>query len=296
MEEEEAKVINSFITTHINRSLSTDLDNRVVCRPFDGHYSSINDYVLWNPSIHRTLGLPEPNIARGIPYYEVENSHGFGYDPSSNDFKLVRLVYLKRHYNEAQPLVEIYTLNSGCWRTIASPPQSYIVKNNRLSTFVNEASHWLAHTPPNAAAGTTFRNVILAFDMGKEVFHEIEVPSCFVGDSHLNMAVGVRDGLLCLVPRNSHPCGKLHFSVWIMKDYGIGESWSKLFDIDISQGLLTVVAFRKNGEVLITVEDGELHSYKPNTQQVTHLGFHGSSSGSTDIYYGERAFFHGGIV
>ncbi|KAG6722720.1 hypothetical protein I3842_03G173900 [Carya illinoinensis] len=192
-----------------------------------------------------------------------------GYDPSSNDFNLVRLVYLKRHYNEAQPLVEIYTLNSGCWRTIASPPQSYIVKNNRLSTFVNEASHWLAHTPPNAAAGTTFRNVILAFDMGKEVFHEIEVPSCFVGESHSNMAVGVPDGLLCLVPRNSHPCGKLHFSVWIMKDYGIGESWSKLFDIDISQGLLTVVAFRKNGEVLITVEDGELHSYKPNTQQVT---------------------------
>ncbi|XP_035544337.1 F-box/kelch-repeat protein At3g23880-like [Juglans regia] len=352
---------NSFITTHINRSLSTSRDNSkssslrlfqsiktksisevitrhyehismcsddesfgnnnnfikvkscplfcgcgisnysnivgfckgVVCRAFDRHFYA-NSYVLWNPSIDRALGLPQPNIARGIPYYEVKNSHGFGYDPSSNDFKLVRLVYLERHYIDSQPLVEIYTLNSGCWRAIDSPPQSYIVKKNRLSTFVNGASHWLAHTPLDAAAGTTFRNVILAFDMGKEVFHEIEVPSCFVRESHLNMTVGVRDGLLCLVPHNYKRGEKQYISVWIMNHYGIGESWSKLFDIDISQRLQTVVAFRKNGEVLITDKDGELLSYEPNTQQVTHLGFHRRSSSDSErweTYYGESAFF-----
>ncbi|KAG7988224.1 hypothetical protein I3843_03G176100 [Carya illinoinensis] len=267
----------------------------VVCRAFDHHFHSYY-YVLWNPSIHRALRLPQPNIARGIPDYEVKNSHGFGYDPSSNDFKVIRLVYLVRHYNEAQPLVEIYTLNSGCWRAIDPPPQSYIVKKNCLSTFVNGASHWLAHTPPDAAAGTTFRNVILAFDMGKEVFHEIEVPTCFVRESHLNITVGVRDGLICLVPHNHKQSEKQHFSVWVMKDYGIGESWSKLFDIDISLTLLTVVAFRKNGEVLIyiiTEEDGELLSYEPNTQQVTHLGFHRSSYDwdRWETHYGAGAFF-----
>lgn len=76
-----------------------------------------------------------------------------------------------------------------------------------------------------------------------------------------------------------------------MKHYGIGESWSKLFDIDISQGLQTVVAFRKNGEILITCKNGELLSYDPNTQQVTQLGFHESSSGSWEICYGQGAFF-----
>jgi hypothetical protein len=122
----------------------------------------------------------------------------------------------------------------------------HLVNERCLSVFVNGASHWVAHTPPREL---TFCNVIVAFDMGDEVFHEIEVPNCIVGKLYLNLTDVVRDGLLCLVPFNQRD-EEQSLSIRVMKEYGIGESWTKLFDIHISQGLKRVVAFRKNGEVL----------------------------------------------
>ncbi|XP_059452671.1 F-box/kelch-repeat protein At3g23880-like [Corylus avellana] len=255
--------------------------NGLICFAFD--HPAHSAYRLWNPSIHRALSLPEPNFtvsSHGI----YKHFHGFGHDPSTNDVKLVRLAYHGLHF---KVLVEIYTLNTGCWRPIAAPAPSYIVNERCLSVFVNGASHWVAHTPPHEH---TFRNVIVAFDMGDEVFREIEVPNCFVGKLYLNMTVAVRDGLLCLVPFNEHE-QEQSFSIWIMKEYGIGESWTKLFNIDISQGLKRVVAFRKNGEVVVTDRNGELLSYEPNIQQVTQLGFRKYSYSGNKNGFVERWFF-----
>jgi F-box interacting protein len=245
--------------------------NGLFCFAYNDHYQrNYYSYTLWNPSIHRALSLPEPNFTLSL-HGRSKHSHGFGYDPSTNDIKLVRLVYLegRLHDYKVPPLVEIYTLNTGCWRAIAAPAPSYIVNERCLSVFVNGASHWVAHTPPEEG---TFRNVIVAFDMVDEVFHEIPVPDCFVGKLYLNMTVAVLDGLLCLVPFNER-MEEQSFSIWIMKEYGIGESWTKLFNIHISQGLKRVVAFRKNGEVLVTDRKGELLSYEPHIKRVTQLGF-----------------------
>ncbi|XP_062151893.1 F-box/kelch-repeat protein At3g23880-like [Alnus glutinosa] len=247
--------------------------NGLFCFAFSDHYRRNGyGYTLWNPSIHRALSLPEPNF-NFSSHGRFKHSHGFGLDPSSNDMKLVRLVYLDGHeyYYKVKvpPLVEIYTLNTGCWRAIAAPAPSYIVNERCLSVFVNGASHWVAHTPPEEG---TFRNVIVAFDMVDEVFHEIAVPDRFVGKLYLNMTVAVLDGLLCLVPFNERK-EEQSFSIWIMKEYGIGESWTKLFNIHISQGLKRVVAFRKNGEVLVTDRKGELLSYEPHIKRATQLGF-----------------------
>jgi F-box interacting protein len=245
--------------------------NGLLCFAYTDHYQrNYYCYSLWNPSIHRALSLPEPNFTLSL-HAIFNHSHGFGYDPSTNDIKLIRLVYLRgRDYKvKVPPLVEIYTLNTGSWRAIAAPAPSYIVNERCLSVFVNGASHWVAHTPPEEG---TFRNVIVAFDMVDEVFHEIPVPDCFVGKLYLNMTVAVLDGLLCLVPFNER-MEEQSFSIWIMKEYGIGESWTKLFNIHISQGLKRVVAFRKNGEVLVTDRKGELLSYEPHIKRVTQLGF-----------------------
>lgn len=50
-----------------------------------------------------------------------------------------------------------------------------------------------------------------------------------------------------------------------MKEYGVGESWTKLFNIEHLEGIQRLVAFRENNEVLLPGEDGELISYDPNT-------------------------------
>ncbi|XP_059450215.1 F-box/kelch-repeat protein At3g23880-like [Corylus avellana] len=247
-----------------------------------------NGYSLWNPSINRALRLPEPNFTfSSHSQYMLKHSHGFGYDPSTNDVKLVRLVYREEHRNKIQTLVEIYTLNAGCWRPIDAPAPSYIVNERCLSVFVNGASHWIAHTPRDEG---TFRNVIVAFDMGDEVFREIAVPNCFVGKLYLSMSVTVRDGLLCLVPFNERETEQ-SFSIWIMKEYGVGESWTKLFSIPISVRLKRVVAFRKNGELLITDRNGQLLSYEPNIQLATYLGFGMSWHSASGTCFTESWFY-----
>ncbi|XP_059450216.1 putative F-box protein At3g10240 [Corylus avellana] len=94
-------------------------------------------------------------------------------------------------------------------------------------------------------------------------------------NTHIN---GALDGLLCLDPFDERE-KEQSFSIWIMKGYGAGESWTKLFDIHISEGLRRVVAFRKSCEVLVTDRNGDLLSYVPeNIKLVTQLGFRQFSS------------------
>ncbi|XP_059450990.1 F-box/kelch-repeat protein At3g23880-like [Corylus avellana] len=260
--------------------------NALFCFAYDNPYRRYG-YSLWNPSIHRALSLPDPNFTLWSKSLHIcKHFHGFGYDPSTNDVKLVRLAYHGLPIPKVPPLVEIYTLNTGCWRAITSPAPSYIVRDRCLSVFVNRASHWVALTAPGER---TFRNVIVAFDMGDEVFREIAMPNCFVGKFYLNMTVAVRDGLLCLVPFNQQE-QEQSVSLWIMKEYGIGESWTKLFNIHIS-GLKRVVAFRQNGEVLVTNRNVELLSYEPNIQRVTQIKFCKFSSSEIKTRFVECLFF-----
>jgi len=37
-----------------------------------------------------------------------------------------------------------------------------------------------------------------------------------------------------------------------MKEYGVVESWTKLYVIDLGERLGRVIGFKKNGEVLVT--------------------------------------------
>ncbi|KAI7993376.1 F-box/kelch-repeat protein [Camellia lanceoleosa] len=42
-------------------------------------------YFLWNPSIRKSMAMPKPTVKTSM------HSHGFGFDPRTNDYKLVRI-------------------------------------------------------------------------------------------------------------------------------------------------------------------------------------------------------------
>ena len=74
----------------MNHSLSViGSSNKIFClEDFDG------SYFLWNPSIQKAISVPRPNTEMGIVSIDFIRQHGFGYDPKTDDYKLVRLVYL----------------------------------------------------------------------------------------------------------------------------------------------------------------------------------------------------------
>ena len=59
--------------------------------------------------------------------------------------------------------------------------------------------------------------------------------------------------------------------MWVMKEYGRAESWTKQFDIKFEFGLYHPIGFRKNGEVLVDHE-GHLCSYKRNSDDEKREG------------------------
>ncbi|KAF3953004.1 hypothetical protein CMV_021505 [Castanea mollissima] len=62
-------------------------------------------------------------------------------------------------------------------------------------------------------------------------------------------------------------------SIWVMKEYGVVDSWTKQFTVDCNGGLL--LGLLKNGNILvetITPINSEISSYDPKSRQVKNLG------------------------
>ncbi|XP_062162169.1 F-box/kelch-repeat protein At3g06240-like [Alnus glutinosa] len=81
--------------------------------------SGFDSYVLCNPCIQKAISILHPNI--GPRGFEPE-THGFGYCPRTDDYKVVRIVYVE---GTTHSLVEIYTLRTGAWRSFTAPGPPY---------------------------------------------------------------------------------------------------------------------------------------------------------------------------
>ncbi|KAF5457145.1 hypothetical protein F2P56_021274 [Juglans regia] len=90
--------------------------NGIVCF-YDNHFHG--NIIFWNLAMREFKVL----IARLISYppganYDVEGL-GFGYDPKADDYKLVRMVYIREVHCPLYPLlIEVYNLRTNSWRKI----------------------------------------------------------------------------------------------------------------------------------------------------------------------------------
>uniref|UniRef100_A0A5B6YYZ6 F-box domain-containing protein n=1 Tax=Davidia involucrata TaxID=16924 RepID=A0A5B6YYZ6_DAVIN len=239
--------------------------NGLICLSddYDSHTDTI---VIWNPSIRKSVTLPKPGFTF-VP--QGACLLGFGFDPLSNDYKVVRIVYQPENYNfRVPPNVELYTLSSGTWRSICADALPYVVYNFfPLSAFVNGAVHWVA---------SSLCSLIVAFDMGTEVFRELPLPDGVANTDVLKLSITVLGTSLAVIQYEkiwqSDYCW-----VWVMKEYGVVKSWTKLLTIDMREGIRQVVGFRKNNEVLLSARVRGLVSYDPKMEQIEYLGIHGSN-------------------
>lgn len=160
-------------------------------------------------------------------------------------------------------LVEIYTHRTGAWRsfTASGPPNNFTLDEN---VFFNGAVHWPARTPPDERP---FRNFIMSFDMEDEVFGEMPMPESLQDVEYFEFDMAVVDGLLALSPYGDNE----DIPVWVMKEYGRVESWTKQFDIKFQGGSWYVDCFRKNGDVLLTEGVGHLFYYERNGERTWDL-------------------------
>ncbi|KAF2293490.1 hypothetical protein GH714_002229 [Hevea brasiliensis] len=205
----------------------------VFCLSYGVYGKYTDGAALWNPSVRKIVNIPCPNVKfTSLGFYK--HLLGFGFDSATDDYKLVRIVYLPDSnfkFDKIPPLVEIYSLRSRGWRKVDNNDLKYVIADLSTSAFLNGTCHWVATKPPNGPGAC---DAIVSFSLGEEVFGEMEVPDCLVKKYHF-IDVAVSDGSLLLVAitkLTEEGC----FSVWKMKEYGVPGSWTNLLIFHIWQG------------------------------------------------------------
>ncbi|KAK5810529.1 hypothetical protein PVK06_025841 [Gossypium arboreum] len=207
--------------------------------------------LLWNPSTRKYQVLPSTEIEFSSPPIRYSRSTycGFGYDPVSDDYKLVRIVQLLGANDEYfHSEAKVYSLRSNFWRRIKGFC-FYFISYRQLGFLANNVLHWMVFKTPESSS----RNLV-GFDLRSEEFSLVELPD-FCIDENIYLNVKAMGGHLCLTA-TYWELGDIVADVWIMKEYGVKESWVKLMSStypDLIPGSPSEVplAFSKNGDKVL---------------------------------------------
>ncbi|XP_050218358.1 F-box protein At3g07870-like [Mercurialis annua] len=227
-----------------------------------------NTYVFWNPLIRRFKRLPVPNFTYG----DFDAFIGFGFDSVGSDFKLLRFVMFAalEGPGEPQPRVEVFSLKSGVWKDITQIAPKYEIYTKGSQAFVNGFIHFMGYRGDE--------NVILRFHVGDEVFRRIKLPGSLVYGLGAHVYVsGYKQSSIAVFYKNFF--GPVEWQVWVMKEYGVVESWTKILTIDESMGLPGPMGFRRNGDLMIECYHGDIRSLEPESRKTKRLRICGENTG-----------------
>ncbi|XP_047321614.1 F-box/kelch-repeat protein At3g23880-like [Impatiens glandulifera] len=174
------------------------------------------DVFLWNPSTRKSKRLPHSGVRKRRGQYTI---YGFGYDESSFEYKVVVIYCVVGNQGSYETEVKIYGLKSDSWRSIGDFTKGTPLDDS--GKFVSGSLHWAA----SSEMGLNYSWNIVSFDLAKETYSEISQP--YYGEGVSDSMLGVLNGCLGLLCN----FGGIKADVWVMKEHGKVESWSKLFSI-----------------------------------------------------------------
>ncbi|KAL9239554.1 hypothetical protein vseg_013864 [Gypsophila vaccaria] len=214
------------------------------------------------------------SVKRMTPKVEIdevclEEHCGFGFSAQCSRYKVLRFYSCKRRYTDDGPLfAEIYTL--GCdeeWRTVENPPQNY--RWERHGLFLEGALHWIVLNK------TGTEGTIAAFLFDDEMFSFVSPPSVlssndFSRPPHMSLAKLRSQLCFCVWAYDGH-C-----DIWVMSEYGVQESWRKLFVVSGPDFMpMKPLAYMRNGEILMLTNANQLVSYDVGSNKWTVIQFPG---------------------
>ncbi|XP_023882201.2 F-box/kelch-repeat protein At3g06240-like [Quercus suber] len=222
---------------------------------------------LWNPSIRKLKRLPDFS-----PTQRDWLSTGFAYQSNTNDYKVVMISNMpapepNHHWGELG--ADVYTLSSNSWRRVGmSLTHIFMVFpfNNWNITFVCGALHWLG----DVFKAAPYR-MILSFDVNSDKFKEMALPDVqqlllqgLMADPNSLMVFKGKLAFITLGYLRFNPVNEDEYNdfmsshtphscfIWVMGEYGVHESWSKLFFVQF-ENVVSVRFFgcTSRGELLV---------------------------------------------
>ncbi|XP_058728155.1 F-box/kelch-repeat protein At3g23880-like [Vicia villosa] len=204
---------------------------------------------LWNPSIRKFKKLPSLDE-------EYTTPHGFffGYDNLSDTYKVIVLC-CESILRDFKFQVNVLTLGTTSWRTLQVNDN---LKNSLImdksGKFVSGAINWLTYRHKHSSW------VILSLDLEKEFYRELPQPD-YGGVNVVDFNLDVLRDCLCIL---SH--AHTFSDVWLMKEYGNKDSWTKLFRLPHTRNLgscphVSAIYVSHDDQVLFDIQREELVVY-----------------------------------
>uniref|UniRef100_A0A7N2LHG5 F-box domain-containing protein n=1 Tax=Quercus lobata TaxID=97700 RepID=A0A7N2LHG5_QUELO len=216
-----------------------DYCHGLICLSFYNSYEKKNDIAIWNPLIRKYRKLPSEPIDKpsGSLYY-FYSSFGFGYDPSNNDYKVVRIT---QFYEIVFFEVKVYNLKSQRWKKIEKQWPIEGIRSKQ-SVSLNGAFHWIVVQNDGSKS-------ILAFDLANEKFRLYRKSR-----NEDLLSLEVLGGCLCFMG-----CGPEfpdYYDFWLMKEYGDESSWTRICKIELDAEpwnfeYFKPLLFSKNGKKIL---------------------------------------------
>nr|ABR18787.1 class S F-box protein [Nicotiana alata] len=252
--------------------------NGIVCI---GSYRGI---VLYNPTLREFWELP-PSILPPPPYlssdkklnYWMDMTMGIGFDPNTNDYKVVRILRPAHEYtfedfdNHIRDVskVEVYNLSTNSWRRIKD--LECLVDTLHCShVFFNGAFHWRRYTKSDDY-------FIVSFNFSIESFQMIPSPEGLTDEGRKSLFV-LSESLALICFTENYPREMLvhqSIDIWVMKKYGVRESWIKEFTVGPMLIKIPLSVWKNDTELMIESNNGKLMSCNLLSQATKDLDMSG---------------------
>lgn len=225
------------------------------------HVSRPSFYYICNPVLGEVAILPKLTSVNQA--YTYLKHSGFGFSPKTKQYKVICFMHMSytdpvTHLLSTKTIADIHTLGTESWRRIGDAPLP--MSKGSFDSFLNGILHWITDD-------FTAVNLILSFDFEMEQFGYVPRPTHFDQDC-LNKISWINVGVLGEFLSLCYVIGDSQFDVWVMKDYGVKESWTREFVIDINfycglreHHLHHPITFLRNGDLLFIWNSSTLVSY-----------------------------------
>lgn len=242
--------------------------------------------VVCNPVTGEFIDLPVPESEKVDENVQDIVDCGFGFCPKTKQYKVIRMSYQRTRERTSYPITgkrgyyldrmaEIHTLGTGSWKKIGYAPwSSYKLA---FPTYLKGAIHWFFVADHNSC-------LIVSFNFSDEKFHYFPLPRyhsmiSFRYMSRLSLAV--LKGSLCICDASIYN----PIEIWVMKEYGVEKSWTKIISIDMScgerlpVGMYQPIGFLKDGALLMFhYPSCSLIYYDPKRSEYKYFEIHGIKS------------------
>ncbi|KAK4732421.1 hypothetical protein R3W88_025409 [Solanum pinnatisectum] len=213
------------------------------------------DLFIWNPSIRKFKNLPDSRlkleVSEGYDGSPCDVIYGFGYDKSSDDYKVVGVLCVEKNYDFHHNDVKIYCLKSDSWRNKDDVPDG--VELMEPCEFLDGKLHW---------------RTIISMDLADEKWGTLEQPLYTGGNFFVWLQVVGSDLSMSYYYMRSQA------DVWVMREYGVKESWTKTYTVKYPDNVYAPFISQKlcmsnKGEMLL-VSGSTLMAHNPEDEPIKY--------------------------